>query len=125
MSPNPVLTKPSGRGPFPTPSAFVWDASADPLLTAPVRALLDEFLSLLSQSPMTRIEIHGFQDPEEESAQIIVRQWVSLSRGEASAYLNRVGQRVEAWMDTLSSDDKTLFLERIAFQLRRNDHAGL
>jgi hypothetical protein len=128
MPTNTVLTERPERA-APRPAASVtWDVSATPLLTPSLRALLDDFLIFVqhgSQDAVAMTEIRGFHDPEEDTEQIIVRQWTPLSAPAASAYLEALGQRVEAWMDTLAPEAKTLFLERIAFQLRRGDHARL
>jgi len=128
MSSNTAVTERPERLASQQTAPVSWDVSASPFLTASLRALLDDFLNLLqrtSYAPIVRTEIRGFQDPEEDTPQIIVRQWVALPVAEASASLEKLGGRVEAWMDTLTPEAKTLFLEQIAFQLRRADHAGL
>jgi len=116
MSPNTAASTP-----------VAWDTSASPFLTAPLRALLDDFLSLLQRAayaPIVRTEVRGFRDPEEDTSQIIVRQWVALPAAEVPASLEKMGVKVEAWMDTLAPEAKTLFLEQITFQLRRANGKG-
>ena len=103
-----------------------YDPSVAPYLTGPLTALLDGFLNTLTRTPqatVSRTEIRSFKDPEEDTTQIVVRQWVDLSPAEALEHLAAVGQQVEAWMETLSPADKALFVDRIAFQLRRDSHA--
>ena len=127
MPSNTALTERPERFASRRTAPIAWDASASPFLTASLRALLDDFLSLLqrtSYAPIVRTEIHGFQDPEEDTPQIIVRQWVALPAAEAFASLEKLDGRVEVWMGTLPPEAKTLFLEQIAFQLRRADHAS-
>ena len=116
-----VLERPISASP-----GVSYDVSSIPLVTGRIATLLNGFLETLNHAPqahVTRTEIHGWHDPEEDTAQVIVRQWVSLSSPEAAERLDAIGRAVEAWMETLPSEDKTMFVERITFQLRRDSQA--
>ena len=96
--------------PMPASRGISYAPSSLPLLTEPNVTLLDSFLNTLAgvpQAHVTRTEVHGWHDPEEDTAQVIVRQWVSLSAPEMADRLEVIGWAVEAWMGTLPTENKT------------------
>lgn len=89
----------------PAPLSVSYAPEVESLLTGPVPALLDGFLNVLAQMPqgsLVQTEVGVFCDPEEDTRQIVVRQWVPLARPALSNYLAEIGQAVETWLESLS-----------------------
>lgn len=101
----------------------VYDSSCRSLLTDDVRPAVESLVSLLTHAaarqhiPVLRLDVRGFTDPEEENAQIVVRQWVRLTPPEALHYWDSLGPSYEAWLRSCSDlmPDAT---EQVAFEVR-------
>lgn len=71
------------------------------MLTDRVREVLRDLLQLLSREarryyiPVSKIEISGFVDPEENRREVVVTQWVKVSARMAMDYWDMLGFRVE------------------------------
>lgn len=108
---------------------IVYDPSCRPLLTGPVRAALDELVSLLTHGaersgvPILRIDVRGFFDPEEGAQQVVVRQWVDLPAREAFPYWDGLGPAYEAWMHSAPEGLADVYTEQIAFEIRWSEDA--
>lgn len=106
-----------------TPSLLI-HPSARPLLTADVHATLECLLRLLESEahtqgvPVSKIEVHGFADPEEDTDTVVVTQWVGVPPQTALAYWDHLGAAVEAWTEQLPSERVPIAAERIAIEVR-------
>jgi len=75
----------------------VIDTSAEPLMTDRTREALNLLLPVIEREArenrisIDRVEIRGFDDPEEGFHEIIVRQWVNVSADDALAYWDKLG----------------------------------
>lgn len=105
------------------PMEVVIDPSARPLLTSKVQETLNRLLSVLQNEavkndmPLTRIEVSGFVDPEEDAQEVVVKQWIKVSPDEALNYWNRLGDSIEVWMDSLPQRLKSIAAERLAIEI--------
>ena len=109
-------------GPHQTP--IVYDPSCRPLLTNPVQAALNGLIALLTQEaeqkivPVLKMDVRGFSDPEEDSHQVVVRQWVDLPARAAFLYWDSLGPAYEAWMRSAPEELMPIYAEQIAFEVR-------
>lgn len=66
------------------PPPLLIHPSARVLLTADMQATLDRLVELLENEartqdiPISKVEVHGFVDPEEDTDSVIVTQWVAV-----------------------------------------------
>ncbi|HIC96363.1 TPA: hypothetical protein EYP12_07050 [Candidatus Bipolaricaulota bacterium] len=60
----------------------------------------------------------GFADPEENSEEVVVTQWVKISAEAALDYWDRLGATLEAWIDLLPEELARIAAERIAVEVR-------
>ncbi|MBI3248857.1 MAG: hypothetical protein HYZ50_20335 [Deltaproteobacteria bacterium] len=104
---------------------IVTDPSARPLLTDRVqRALQSFFLPFLDHEarrngiPVSKIEIRGFSDPEEDTQEIVVSQWVKVPADMALDYWDQVGAAFECWLTTQPVAIAQLLQERMALEIR-------
>jgi len=102
-----------------------YDPSVLPLLGGH-ETLLEHFLTLLAQDvqqerlPVTRIEVRGTNDAEDDTSQILVRLWLNrLSDQEIRDYYRSFGRRVDDWARQLSDEQRQFFMTRVSFQARR------
>ncbi|MDO8673785.1 MAG: hypothetical protein Q7O66_20435 [Dehalococcoidia bacterium] len=68
--------------------------------------------------PVSKIEVSGFVDPEEGTEEVVVTQWVRVSRQTALEYWDRLGPSVEVWVDFLPERLARVVTERIAIEVR-------
>ncbi len=68
--------------------------------------------------PVTKIEVTGFVDPEEDTDEVVVTVWVKLSPPEALNYWDKLGGSVELWTDYLPADLAEVAEERLAIEVR-------
>ena len=100
------------------------DPSVRPMLTDRVRLTLDRILLLLegearrSFIPVSKVEVSGFVDPEENTEEIVVTQWVGISAQAALAYWDKLGALVEFWIDFLPGESARIVTERLAIEVR-------
>jgi len=102
------------------------DPSASPILTDRVRATIDHLLVLLEREarrsfvPVSKIEVSGFVDPEEDTEEVVVTQWVNVSPQFALDYWDRLGATIEVWIDFLPEELTRVAAERLAIEVRWN-----
>ena len=98
--------------------------SAQVLLTADVQATLDRLVELLENEartqgiPISKVEVHGFVDPEEDTDSVIVTQWVAVPSQTALVYWDHLGAALEAWTKQLPTDSAAIVAEQIAVEVR-------
>ncbi|MFQ5886064.1 MAG: hypothetical protein ACE5II_02390 [Anaerolineae bacterium] len=98
--------------------------SARPMFTDRVRATLNRLVVLLEREarqnfvPVDKIEMDGFVDPEEDTEEVVVTQWVRISAEAALDYWDRLGATLEAWIDLLPEELGRIAAERIAVEVR-------
>lgn len=98
--------------------------SARSLLTDRMEAALLRLIPLLESEarrsfvPVTKIEVTGFVDPEEDTDEVVVTVWVKLSPPEALNYWDKLGGSVELWTDYLPADLAEVAEERLAIEVR-------
>lgn len=103
---------------------IIINPSARPILTDRVQATLDRLLVLLEREaqrsfvPVSKIEVSGFVDPEEDTEEVVVTQWVKVSTQTALEYWDRLGAAVEVWIDFLPERLAEVAVERIAIEVR-------
>lgn len=113
--PNPIA---NGRIPI------LYAPSCQSLLTGDIRAALDELTSLLIRSaaqqnvPVLKIDVRGFSDPDEDNAQVVVRQWVKLPPREALHYWDSLGPDYETWLRSYPEARQSTVTDQIAFEIR-------
>ena len=99
-------------------------ASAHPLLKGKVQATLERLLDLLTSEahtqgiPVSKTEVRGFVDPEEDTNSVVVMQWVEAPSQRALSYWDHLGEAVETWTEQLSREDAAIMVERIAVEVR-------
>ncbi len=122
MSITAVKPDPSAISHHPIP--IVYDPSCRPFLTAPVQAALGELIALLMRGaeqenvPVLKVDVRGFSDPEEDSHQVVVRQWVKLPAREAFGYWESLGPAYEAWMHSAPEELMPVYTDQVAFEVR-------
>ena len=100
------------------------DPSARPMLTDRVCMTLDRMLPLLrgearrSFIPVSKVEVRGFVDPEEDTEEVVVIQWVKVSPQAALAYWDRLGSMIEFWTDFLPDELARIATERLSIEVR-------
>ncbi len=98
--------------------------SARSRITGKVKSVLDKLYPLLieearrTQVALTRIEVSTFSDPEDDTTELVVTQWVQLSPSSALEYWDRVGIALQHWSQQLSRELRRIALERIAVEVR-------
>lgn len=103
---------------------IIYDPSCRPLLTSQVLAALDELIPLLMREaeqknvPVLKVDVRSFYDPEEDSHQIVVRQWVKLPADQAFRYWDGLGPAYETWMHSAPEISVSLYADQIAFEVR-------
>lgn len=104
--------------------------SVDHMLTDRVKEVLDTLLPLLKKQArlnfvaVTRVEVEGFLDPEEQSEEVVITQWVQLPPRQALTYWDRLAIAVQRWIDCLQQQSARVTLQRIAIQVRWNRGDG-
>lgn len=97
--------------------------SAYPPLTARLEPLLRGYLGAIERYvqhhsiPTSRVEISGFEDPEEGDQQVVVALWIGLPAKEAMEQWHRVGRAIEDWINTLSDPEADAIAEGIAMEV--------
>ena len=105
------------------------DPSALSLLSGDV-SVLARFLQFVRRDvlqehiPVSRIEIRGSADPEDDTSQIVIRLWLrGISENEMRRYYQDLGARVDRWTGRLSETQRLYFVSRLSFQVRREADA--
>lgn len=99
-------------------------ASAHSLLKGKVQATLERLLDFLTSEAhrqgllVSKTEVHGFVDPEEDTNSVIVMQWVEAPPQRALSYWDHLGEAIETWTEQLSRKDAAIMAERIAIEVR-------
>jgi len=97
--------------------------SAYPLLTAGMEPLLRSYLAVIGRYvqqhsiPIGRVEISGFEDPEEGDQQVVVALWIGLPATEAMGQWHEVGRAIEDWVNGLSDLEADAIAEGIAMEV--------
>jgi hypothetical protein len=65
-----------------------------------------------------KIEVSGFFDPEENTEEMVITQWIKISAEAALDYWDRLGTTIEAWTDLLPEELARIAAERIAVEVR-------
>ncbi len=100
------------------------DPSASGLLTDKVRETLWRLLDVLkwearrSFVPISMFEVNAFIDPEEDSEEVVVTEWVGVSPEAALDYWDRLGAVIEGWVDFLPTELAEIAVERLAIEVR-------
>ena len=98
--------------------------SALPHLTDRIKQLLDKLYDLLAEEArrnfvlVTKTEVSGFSDPEEDSTEIVVTQWVRLPPSSAMEYWDKIGAAVHYWTETLPQGWGRIAIDRIAVEVQ-------
>ena len=103
---------------------MIIDPSAHSMLTDRVRMTLERMFPLLESEarksfiPVSKIEVRGFVDPEEDTEEVVVTQWVKVSPQAAMAYWDRLGSMIEFWIDFLPDELVRIATERLSIEVR-------
>ncbi|TKJ30155.1 MAG: hypothetical protein CEE40_05780 [Chloroflexi bacterium B3_Chlor] len=106
---------------YPNP---VMDPSVRPLLTETVSGLLRTLLLLLEMHAyqsgvvVTRVEVRRFIDPDDDSEEIVVTQWVVLAPETALRYWDRLGGKIERWAGLLVGELANVLFQQIVVRVR-------
>lgn len=98
--------------------------SASGLLTDRMRETLRRLVDVLrwdarrSFISVIRFEVSGFIDPDEDTEEVVVTEWVELSPLGALDYWDRLGGIIETWVDFLPADLAEIAVERLAIEVR-------
>lgn len=117
----------SADAPTEEPSVF-FDPSALDLLTGDA-TVLTRFIQLVSRDvaakhvAVSRIEVRGSADPEDDTRQVLVRVWMQGSDNELRQYHHDLGGRVDKWAAHLPEKYKQHFFSHISYQVRREPNA--
>lgn len=105
------------------PDAEYDESSVAQMLTDRVRPVLEQVLHVLrdqaalSSVSVTRVEVEGFSDPEEDSQQVVVAQWVDLPPEQALDYWEQLSARVGLWSQLLPEHLVRIVSERMAIEV--------
>lgn len=105
------------------PNIFI-DSSAMPLLNLANMRLLNQYMPKLVQLakeknvPVTKIELSGFIDPEENSKELVITEWVNLNVQAALDYWDKLGVSIESWVGSLPEELKKIAVEEVAIEVR-------
>lgn len=103
---------------------IVEHSSLDAVLTDRVRWVVDRVLEILHREaarsfvPVSRIELSGFIDPEEDCEQAVIVQWVRLPASMALDYWDRAANAVANWASFLPDEVRRIPFERLAIEVR-------
>ena len=110
------------RPPLTRPSPLV-HPSARAHITDRVQSVLNMLCPILVQEAqrnfvvVTKTEISAFRDPEEDTVEIVVTQWVKLPAASALEYWDRVGRAIQYWSMGLPPELERIALERLAIEV--------
>jgi hypothetical protein len=117
------------RPPRPYPPV-TYHPSADLRLTDRTNDVLDDLLPFLKRQalwrfvPVSKVEIHGFVNPEDRSEELVVTQWVALSPQEALVYWDRLAHALRAWSNRLPRHPARVALDQIGIEIRWEKHVS-
>ena len=103
------------------------EPSATYLLTETVRTTLGSLIPFLrchandNLVGLGDVEITGFQDPDDESDEVVVTLWVGLSADAALRYWDKVGEAIERWPSHLPAPSQSVMIERVMVEVRPID----
>lgn len=106
------------------PQSVIVDRSARPIITDRRQIVLEHLLPLLERTarksfmPVSKIEVKGFVDPEEDTEEIVVIQWVKVTPDAALNYWEKVGAVIGHWTGYLPEPLRAEAIEHIAFEVR-------
>ncbi len=102
------------------PGARYVIGTADPALGH----LLSRYLKLIEGFArregitVTKTKVGAYHDPEENTDQLVVSQWVKLPEDATMDYWDHLGTEIENWVNTLDQNDADLVAEWIALEVR-------
>lgn len=102
----------------------LYDVSAKPMLTDKVQEALDWLFGILPQVAeenfvfVTRLEVSGFVDPEEDSQEVVVTEWVKVSHQYALDYWDRLCDSIEMFTKYIPEDLADILNERVSIEVR-------
>ena len=105
--------------------------SARSQLTEQVSAVVKRLLSLMERVAQgykihtTRVEFTGAVDPDENTQELVITQWVEASAGKALRFWDQLGAEIATWTRTLPRQQAGIVDDRIAVEVRweRDDAA--
>jgi hypothetical protein len=71
-----------------------------------------------SFTPVSKIEVSGFVDPEEDTQEVVATQWVKVPPQAALDYWDKLGAAIEAWIDFLPDELAEVAIEQLAIEIR-------
>lgn len=90
-----------------------------PVIDEIYRIIVDEACRNYVQ--VTRVEVSSFYDPDDDSDELVVTQWVRLSPRQANVYWDRFSNAVQTWSKKLPPDLEEIANERISFSVRAEE----
>lgn len=97
--------------------------SAGPILAGEIEPLLRGYLQVVEgfaqrhSIPISKVEISGFQDPEEGSQQLVVAIWMRLPTKDAMERWHAMGRALENWVNGLPELEAETVAEWIAMEV--------
>ena len=98
-------------------------SSLGTILTDRLQEVVDQLLPVLRAEaasefvPVTRVEVEGFVDPEEDFEELTITQWVELGPQQAMDYWDRVGTAIQERVDLLPEPLDQIACGRIAIRV--------
>ena len=98
--------------------------SANPMLTDRVKETLGRLIPLLQHAArhnyiqVSKVEISGFVDLDDESSEVVVTQVVNAPAYTALHYWDKLGPLIEAWIRLLPEELAVIADERIAVEVQ-------
>jgi len=105
------------------PAAQYGDSSLATVWTDRVQEVVDWLLPVLRAQAsssfvyVTRVEVEGFVDPEEDFEEVSITQWVQLSPEQAMDYWDRLGLAIQERTDLLPEYLQELASERVGVRV--------
>lgn len=102
---------------------LVTQPSAKSMITDRVQATLDKLLPLIQRAArrsyiqVSKVEVSGFVDPDDETKQVVVTQWINAPSYIALKYWDRLGLLIEDWIKSLPDELARIANERIAIEV--------
>jgi hypothetical protein len=104
--------------------------SAEPLLSDRSRIILDGVLRVIRRESAhrglstSRVVVTGHVSPEDDDAQLVVTQWVSVPASAAFDYWDDLAAAVDHWARTLPAAERQIAREDVAVAVRWDSDAG-
>lgn len=100
------------------------DRSTLPELPKKELAILKRLLALLkdeagrSSVPTDGVEVGYFVDPDDQSEEVVVTQWVNASPETALDYWDQLAAAIERWTNSLPNEAAKNIMARLAVEVR-------